>query len=398
MIYVLEKKTWHFDSSWSNHKDPFQYIDLEYFIKEFLFKDQPLTHHLLEQDEKVPVATIDKILSENSDIKVFACNLECFQNTKQLLMYDEFISKKYPNVFFIFFYHELDVILDNNIPTNGQANVIYIVNSFAINNPHHVSRVFPYYLVNSYLQKNYGIMMSLYTPNANLRKFKKYNFLNGVHKPHRFMAYDLIKKNDLLDDGFFSYLDYPHHLQDYDYKKQTSDWLGIGLEEFEDYLTNFKIPYLLETYEPVDQPGIFPTPFINPQIYSWQSYVSITSETYSIINSDIVSLSEKSFKAFAGFNIPLIYGQTHLYDYLRDFGFDMFDDFFDNSKVLTKEEMITQLDNNLKKLKNISMKELHEFYVKSSDRIFHNFETLTNRMKDRHYEEIHKHVNKLSKQ
>lgn len=389
MIYVLEKKTWHFDPTWSNFKDPFQYIDLEYFIKNFLFSDQEVILQSVDRNSHVPVSMIDEILSNNSDIKVFACNLECFDNKKQLLMYDEYIGKKYPDIFFIFFYHELDVILDNNVPTNSHNNVIYVLNSFRVNNKHDSNKIYPYYLVNSYLQKNYDSMLSIYTPNAGLRKFKKYNFLNGVHKPHRFFAYDLIKKHDLLDDGFFSYLDYPHHLTQYDYKKQTSDWLEISLEDFEKLLTTFEVPYLLETYEPTNQPGMFPTPFINPQIYSWQSYVSITSETYSIINSDIISLSEKSFKAFAGFNIPLIYGQSDLLDYLRDLNFDLFDDLFDNTQVLTKHDMINQLDKNLKIIKDMSLEDLHNFYNKNLDRIFHNFETLTQRMKVRHYEQIH---------
>lgn len=389
MIYVLDRKTWKFDPSWSVPDNPFQYIDLEYFITKFLFINEPTTVNVVDEDTRVSLEFVDKLLTENKNIKVFACNLDAFEDKRLLLSYDEDICKKYPNVFFIFFYHELDftILLNNQI--RQLNNIVYVLNSFNTNDMMLANdKVFPYYIINSYLQKNYNLLSQLYQSQHSLRKCKKYNFLNGIHKPHRYAAYRLIKKHDLLDEGFFSYLDYPGFLEHKEHRKETAEWLDISLEEFENELKTMQIPYFLETYEPTSQPGLFVTPFLIPPIYSWHSYISITSETNYIENSNIVSLSEKSFKAFAGFNIPLIYGQPNIVDYLRDLGFDMFDDLFDNTTVNSKAKTLDKLDRNLQVIKNMSLEELHNFYTNNYHRIKNNFYHLKNRMKELHFSKI----------
>jgi hypothetical protein len=399
MIYILTRETWPFNPDWSDRRSLFQYVNLEYFIKNFLFPDTPSKTHILNYDDNaLPNDTVEKLLQENTDIKIFACDLDCFgpESKRSLLSYDEYLCNKYPDVFFIFFYHELDLtfLLDNS--AKKLKNVIYVLNSFNTNEPDELNtKVFPYYLINSYLQKNYDAMFDLYKQMYQLRKYKKYNFLNGIHKPHRYAAYKLIKKHNLLDDGFFSYLDYTNFTKQESHLKQTADFLNMSVDELKNELSTVEIPYLLETFESYDQPGIFATPFLIPPIYSWQSYISITSETNYIEMSNIVSLSEKSFKAFAGFNIPLIYGQPSITDYLKNLGFDMFDDLFDNTTVNSKVETFEKLDRNLQVIKNMSLEELHKFYVNNFDRIFYNFELMTKQMKDRHFKQIHNNVKSL---
>lgn len=394
MIYVLDIEGWPFDPTWPNNKEPFQYITLEYFIKNFAFTDQQIHMHTIQNgNNKVSVDVVDAILSENKDIKIFVCNLDAFKDKQQLLMYDEKLCKQYPDVFFIFFYHELDVTFLVDPKSKDIRNIMYVLNSFSTNDFEELNRkIFPYYIINSYLQKNYEMMYRMYHPNHDLRKIKKYNFLNGIHKPHRLAAYELIKKHNLLEDGFFSYLDYTNFLNDKNYKQQTADWLNMDLEKFDTYITDFKVPYLLETYETKEQPGIFAAPFLIPPIYSWQSYISITSETNYIEKSNIVSMSEKSFKAFSGFNIPLVYGQPSLVEYLRHQGFDMFDDLFDNRITTSKEETLLKLDKNLQVIKNMSLEELHNFYVKNYHRIQNNFYNLVYKLKDKHLNQINRNV------
>lgn len=390
MIYILTREGWPFNKAWEEDKTLFQYVNLEYFVTQFLFKDEPAkVHNMRHEDTLVTNEIIDKILSENPDIKLFACDLDCFQNKQSLLSYDEHICKKYPNVFFIFFYHELDLTLIVNEDTRKLNNAIYVLNSFNTGNLDLLDgKVFPYYLMNAYTQKHYNTMRNMYRPNENLRKCKKYNFLNGVHKPHRFAAYQLIKKYDMLNDGFFSYLDYPRHSEDERYIKETADFLDMEVDEFKQCLSTFEIPYLLESFEPLTAPGIFSAPFIMPPIYSWQSYISITSETNYIEKTNLVSLSEKSFKAFTGFNIPLIYGQPNLVDYLRHLGFDMFDDLFDNTPTHSKSATFEKLEKNIQTINNMSYQELHSFYTNNLDRIYQNFNNMVNRSKEKHFNQI----------
>jgi hypothetical protein len=396
MIYILTRKTWPFNPDWSDKRNLFQYINLEYFIKNFLFPDTPTKVHILNKDDGAfSNETIERVLQENTEIKIFAFDLDCFEadNKNALLSYDEYLCNKYPNVFFIFFYHELDLTFILNNSAKKLSNVIYVLNSFNTNEFDNLNtKVFPYYLINSYLQKNYDMMFDLYKQNYQLRKYKKYNFLNGVHKPHRYAAYQLIKKHNLLEEGFFSYLDYTNFTKQESYLQQTAQFLNMSLDEFKNDLSTTEIPYLLETFESHDQPGIFATPFLIPPIYSWQSYISITSETNYIESSNIVSLSEKSFKAFAGFNIPLLYGQPSITDYLKNLGFDMFDDLFDNTTVNNKAHTFEKLDRNLQVIKNMSLEELHKFYVNNFDRIQHNFKLMTEHIKEKHFKQIHTNV------
>ncbi len=128
--------------------------------------------------------------------------------------------------------------------------------------------------------------------------------------------------------------------------------------------------------------------FLSPIYYGEQYIVRIES-------ANIVSLSEKSFKAFSGFNIPLIYGQPNIVDYLRDLGFDMFDDLFDNTPTNNKADTLAKLDKNLQVIKNMSLEELHNFYVNNYGRIKHNFYHLTKRMKNSHFDTIKQSYERL---
>jgi hypothetical protein len=120
-----------------------------------------------------------------------------------------------------------------------------------------------------------------------------------------------------------------------------------------------------------------------------QSYISITTETFfqDDNNKDLV-FSEKSFKPFYGFNIPLIIGQPTGLKYLKDLGFDLFEDLFEINPTYNKNQIFEQLDKNLEKIKKISKLELHTFYQNNLTRICHNFDILTSRIKQRDLENL----------
>ena len=374
MIYVLNKETNPFDYDW---KDLFQYVNLEYIVKNFLFTKEKTITNNIDEDITLSIDEIDNIIKSNlSDIKIFLCKLDVCTSKFSLALHAKTFAEKYKEVFFIFYYEETEVTLTSEFLETIPENLIYINNSFGINNKN-INKIFPYYFINSYLQKYYKSMYLIFNGNAGLRKVKKYTFFNGVHKPHRFVGYDLIRKNNLLDEGFFSYLDYPKYLENNLHIAEMANWYKMEYEEFKIFLDEFEIPYLNDDYDKnLTQPGNFGTPFLHPPIYSWQSYVCITSETNYYESGDIISLSEKSFKPFAGFNIPLIYGQPYLVDYLRDQGFDMFDDLFDNTPVMGRVNMIDQLNRNLRVIKNMSMEDFHYYYTENYVRIRDNFDRL----------------------
>lgn len=394
MIYILNRNKMKFNYFKDMVDRPFQYVNLEYVITDFLFKDQPTkVHHIHNDEERIDVETVEKILQENPDIKIFACDFDCFTYKAKLINYDEDLCKRYPNIFFIFFYDELDFTLLLNSRTAELQNAAYIINSFNTSDAKQLrNKVFPYYMVNLYLQKNMGMIESMHRMHNKMRRYKKYNFFTGVHKPFRFLAYQLLNKHNLLNDGFVSYLDFTGYLKQPEKIQETAEWLNISVEELERELSTLEIPYLLETYDGHYKPGLFETPFIIPPTYAMQSYISINSETNYMENTNLVSLSEKSFKAFAAYNIPLIFGQPSLVEYLRSLGFDMFDDLFDNTPVNNRSELHSSLDKNLGIIKNMSYRELHEFYFSNAPRLLKNYHVLMSTLKSSNYEIINRNA------
>jgi hypothetical protein len=222
-------------------------------------------------------------------------------------------------------------------------------NSF-VTNLNNIKNITSYYVVNNYLQEKYIYFIErLFLMIDRMVKDKKYNFYNGVHKPHRLKCYELIKNNNLLNEGYFSYADFAFLSKNDDDKTYFMDFLDMKTEdECNEYLSNFEIPLLYDTLD--SDPNVFVAFAIPPQT-SMQSYISITTETFfqDNDNKDLI-FSEKSFKPFYGFNIPLIIGQPTGLKYLKDLGFDLFEDLFEITTTYNKNELFEQLNKNLEKI------------------------------------------------
>jgi hypothetical protein len=226
-------------------------------------------------------------------------------------------------------------------------------------------------------------MLKLFNLTSTLRRFKKYNFFNGIHKPHRLKCYEIVKNNDLIDEGFFSYIDYEGFTTNEQHYSEFIDFFGFkNKEEYLEYIKNFQIPYLCDS--DVVTPNIFASFTLSPQ-YALQSYILITTETNFLegYERDDIITSEKAFKAFNSFNIPLIFGQPRLVAYLKDMGFDMFDDLFDTEEKFSREDMFEQFEKNIKTIKNISLEDLRKYYNANINRIKSNFFVLSNIQKQK---------------
>jgi hypothetical protein len=392
MIHILEYKTCYFDR---NPNILLQYVNMEIIFERLLSKTKVIgelisaknyIHIEIERNGKLfNKDTISNYIEQNPNISILFFNIDIFEDcTLSENKYVDYLSEKYPNIKFIVLTDETFMQYTHKCFKN--KNVFYIINS--LQNPYEfiptvssMERVANYYIINTYLQENYNkFLNSLFHQTHNLVREKKYNFFNGIHKPHRLKCYEIIKKNNMLSDGYFSYVDFACFKNDESQYQQFMDFLEIkSTTSYLDYLKQFQIPYLCDTTE-VD-PNVFVAFAIPPQ-YSLQSYVSITTETYFFEsqNAKNVNFSEKSLKAFYGFNIPLILGQPTSIRYLKDLGFDMFEDLFDLTPKYTRKEIFEQFDNNVKIIKNMSKDTLHDYYVKNINRISNNFEILTSRM------------------
>ena len=392
MIHILEYKNCWFDR---NPDILLQYVNMPIILERLLAKTNVIGElitnknyihkEIFEGDELFDNDTLSDYIEANSDISILFFNADIFKNSI-VTATDciNYISKKYPKIQFIVLTQE--TFLTYTKQSFDNKNVFYIINSLSnpyeyVANVSKMETVANYYIMNTYLQQNYNTFLnSLFHQTRDLVRTKKYNFFNGIHKPHRLKCYEIIKNNNMLDDGYFSYVDFAYFKNDEEQYQQFMEFLGFdSIESYLKHLNGFQIPYLCDTTEV--NPNVFVAFAIPPQ-YSLQSYVSITTETYFFENENArnVNFSEKSLKSFYGFNIPLILGQPTSIRYLKDLGFDMFEDLFDLTPKYKRSEIFEQFDNNVKVINSMTKMELHEYYVNNLNRIHHNYETLTKRM------------------
>lgn len=398
MIHILNYTNAFFDY---NPEVLLQYVDIRRifdkfiseteFIKNKLNNDNFVFYNRLENDKRIDYKTFSEYINTNNP-SILVFNIDIFDTCYSQPNYElNILYKTYPNVKFVvisdetfFRYTELEY---------NQSNVFYIVNG--ITNPYSFENHFRnchnltnYYIVNLYLQEYYvTFIQRLYNMSKDMVKDKKYNFYNGVHKPHRLKCYEIIKNNNLLNEGYFSYADFALLSKNDDENEKFMKFLDIdNVDEYKKYLSNFEIPLLYDTKE--SDPNVF-VAFTNPPQTSLQSYISITTETFFQTEDDRdLVFSEKSFKPFYGFNIPLVIGQPMGLRYLKDLGFDLFEDFFDITPKYKKEEIFEQFEKNVKRIKSMSKMEIHNFYQNNIDRIEYNFELLVKILKERDGENL----------
>jgi hypothetical protein len=392
MIHILEYKNCWFDR---NPDILIQYVNMPIILERLLAKTNVIGElisnknyihkEIFEGEELFDNDTLSDYIESNKNISILFFNADIFKNSITTANDSiNYISKKYPNIRFLVLTQE--TFLTYTKQSFDNKNVFYIINS--LSNPYEyvatiskMERVANYYIMNTYLQHNYNTFLnSLFHQTRDLVRTKKYNFFNGIHKPHRLKCYEIIKNNNMLDDGYFSYVDFAYFKNDEEQYQEFMQFLGFdSTESYLTHLNGFQIPYLCDTTEV--NPNVFVAFAIPPQ-YSLQSYVSITTETYFFENENArnVNFSEKSLKSFYGFNIPLILGQPTSIRYLKDLGFDMFEDLFDLTPKYKRSEIFEQFDNNVKVINSMTKMELHEYYVNNLNRIHHNYETLTKRM------------------
>lgn len=360
MIYVHEYKEFQYEPL--TKYDP-SYIDLERLV---YLLDLPKVEYTEIKKKLTKLEIFNFVRDKNP--RIYFLNADVFINYRVDDIFD--ISDNFPNTLFVLFDHEThNFAIRYELPDN----CILIMNSVENYEITKNKNFYNYYFLNSGLQGEYNdFMYQLFRDTYFIKRFKKYNFFNGVHKPHRLGCYELMKKNKLIDEGYFSYMDYTHSVNTDEKKHEVMDFFGFSEAEYQNYISGFKIPYLCDTNEPdINVYKAFLTP---PQI-SLTSYFYITTET-RYITHDAVSTSEKAYKGFLGFNIPLIFGQRRLNEYLRDMNFDMFDDFFDNKLCANDKEMYEQFDRNLKKIKQMSLHDIHLFYLENYKRIEGNFSSM----------------------
>jgi hypothetical protein len=188
-------------------------------------------------------------------------------------------------------------------------------------------------------------------------------------KPHRFGVLLEMKKLNIINEIDWSFLlnndtnrDYYQFFKNiYEYDKITN--LLEDIEYFN------KLGIKKSKYEELHLDNNLENDFIYKKTFE-SSFINIVTETY--FENNIIHITEKSFKPFNFYQLPIFLATYGHVKKLRGlYGFDMFDDFIDHSyddqpNDRSRFELVI---NEIKKLSNINVK---DFYSNNINRLKNN--------------------------
>lgn len=211
---------------------------------------------------------------------------------------------------------------------------------------------------------------------------------NKSHKPHRLNLLAHLRKENLLTDINWSFIP-PHDLDITNYEPfhLTFDDIEKNAKLFQDVYTNIKVDdyeidknwYSYDTKE-FTHHGDFPFEVQvpeNPLSYE-NSYINIVTESQFYNKNECIHITEKTFKPFYFYQIPLIVASSgHIAEVKRRYDFDFFDDIIDHSydKEVNDKERFFLILNEIKRL--FKMKdEIRVFYKENKKRFEENKQKL----------------------
>lgn len=242
-----------------------------------------------------------------------------------------------------------------------------------------------YYINHTYQYNNVVIDHSV-------NKEKVFLNYNGAIRYHRFIAVSEIKRRNLEQYGYVSFIG-RHHNNDLSgpryYGEERIKNLGgndVQLEHFINYMENwkpqlidFKLNELMADYNKFD-------------LYHYNtSYFSLVTET---LVSNSFFITEKTYKPIVLEHPFIIYGCPGTLEYLRTQGYETFPEFFDESYDLDANEIsrLNKILDNIEKFSNLSNSEKQKRYRDIIPKLKHNRNNFLNTHKDSKILEIFKDI------
>lgn len=258
-----------------------------------------------------------------------------------------------------------------------------------------------YYFVNNnglmdyykdFLKFDVGTHSVRYLPmdmSSNLQKYptenvldKKFFFMchNRRMKPHRYGVLSMLKKYKMLDDTDWSIIEGENYrsfhlhdgIVDIDPRKEIfTEMDRTFLDEEIRYFSQFEVrkSFYEDFYErqEIDWITIHPESYVN-------SYVNIVTE--SNFESNDIHITEKAFKPFYFYQIPIIIGNYKYLQFFKErYDFDLFEDIIDLSYDLEpnhRKRFFMVFDEINKLYKN--KEKLVKFYKENQDRFISNYQ------------------------
>lgn len=235
------------------------------------------------------------------------------------------------------------------------------------------------------------------TPNLITDKDGKFFIChNKSPKPHRYAILALLHKKGIIDDVNWSFVSgHSRPPEDfiwlrevlpdgvvYNCENEIKNLLSIKIKE-SDYEVNRQ--YFSENGEIIFDKTKFPPLgeaamesgglLIPEDSYSYmKSYVNIVTESQWRDDFNVIHVSEKSFRPFAYYNLPIIVATQHHVKYMKNkYGFDFFDEIIDHSYDYesTIQIRLLKIINEIERIKQ-NKNDIIKFYKENTQRLENN--------------------------
>jgi hypothetical protein len=171
------------------------------------------------------------------------------------------------------------------------------------------------------------------------KKEKKFLNLNNIMRPHRRALLFYLKKNNLLDEGFVSSLEWRSNGMDNVCKNTFNFHYNFDDSDYEDFL---KINDTIITLDSLGNQASDKELYIN-------SYYSLVTETQT--SKDLLFITEKTYKPILMGHPFMILGCPNSLSYLKNNGYYTFPELFDESydSCLMEKDRLKIIIDNLKR-------------------------------------------------
>ena len=203
---------------------------------------------------------------------------------------------------------------------------------------------------------------------------------NRSPKPHRYSILVLLKNENIIEDVnwslvsgfkfkdelFFSQLFTKEERQQYKEEIEFFTSIEIKKSDFENEESWFK-----PNSHEINVEGLPNWMRVPEKVETFEnSYVNIVTESSYLDSELVVHITEKSFRPFYFYQLPIFVASHHHVKHLKEiYGFDMFEDILDHSydNVVNDRERLFQIFKEIKRL-NEDKEKIKEFYRKNYNR------------------------------
>jgi hypothetical protein len=271
-------------------------------------------------------------------------------------------------------------ILSGNLIANNEENdkYEYIPYPYFLENPWFIDKdAFPYHpnpekTVQNLIELFNERKITLVQKNKNIKSFdKKILSLNRRARPHRkYLFYYLYNNEKILNNTFLSFWNDPN-AQFIDYEND----LGISYDESL-IINKF---YYFNTQDFILDADDLSMNYANKYNSYLQENTFLTIVTETLINLNVVFISEKTFKPIYSCRPFIIFGSPYTIKKLKELGFKTFDKWWDESydEELTVELRLKKILSVLEYICSKSDEELSVILNEMEEVVVHNYELFT---------------------